>query len=244
MAGFGYKNKYYTNISNMRGGEHMKKLFTSLLVLSVLFATSGVPALAHAGKTPKPASHIVCIDPGHGGTDTGATMTDINGTITEANENLQVATDLENLLTSAGVQWVATRTTDVTLSNADRYNFCNSQGAGLELSIHMNGSTNHAIDYTEVLYGKQTKDLAWAQTLDSAMANLSAATGPGTIQNNGVTNYADGVLLKSNMPAALAETVFITSLDEYNLLTDGTGNRQQAIAQQLENGVLTWLSTH
>lgn len=222
----------------------MKKVFTSLLVLSIIFVTSGIPALAQGGKTPKPVSHIVCIDPGHGGTDSGATMSGGNGTITEANENLQVAANLENLLTTAGVQWVATRTTDVTRSNADRYNFCNSQGAGLAVSIHMNGSTNHSIDYTEVLYGKQMKDLAWAQTLDNAMANLSAATGSGTIQNNGVTNYADGVLLKSNMPAALAETVFITSQDEYNLLTDGTGNRQQEIARQLENGVLTWLSTH
>lgn len=218
----------------------MYKLLLILLGFSLVFA----PQVALAQGHTQTASHIVCIDPGHGGTDTGATMTGANGTITEANENLQVATDLESLLTAAAVKWVATRTTDKTLSNADRYNFCNSQGAGLELSIHMNGSTNHSIDYTEVLYGKKTKDFAWANTLDSTMANLENATNTGLIQNNGVTSYADGVLLKSNMPAALAETVFITSNTEYSLLTDGTGNRQEAIAQQLASGVENWLSTH
>lgn len=219
----------------------MYKLLVILLGLSLVFAPQAALAQGHSTQTP---SHIVCIDPGHGGTDTGATMTGANGTITEANENLQVASNLEALLTAANIQWVATRTTDKTLSNADRYNFCNSQGAGLELSIHMNGSTDHSIDYTEVLYGKKTKDFAWANTLDSVMANLENATNSGLIQNNGVTSFADGVLLKSNMPAALAETVFITSNAEYSLLTDGTGNRQEAIAQQLASGIENWLSSH
>lgn len=222
----------------------MYKFLLILLGLALVFAPQAALAQGHT----QVQSHIVCIDPGHGGTDTGATMTGAIGTITEADENLQVATDLEALLSAAQVKWVATRTdtfnNNVTLSNADRYNYCNSQGAGLELSIHMNGSTDHSIDYTEVLYGKKTKDFAWANTLDSTMANLENAVNTGFIQNNGVTSYADGVLLKSNMPAALAETVFITSNTEYSLLTDGTGNRQEAIAQQLASGVENWLSTH
>lgn len=212
-------------------------MFKRLLVISAFVALSlFLTRPTHA------STHLVCIDPGHGGTDTGATMTGVKGTIYEKNETLDIGLKLQVLLSSAGVQTVMTRTTDITLTNADRYNTCNSAGANLELSIHLNGSMDHAIDYTQVLYGKKAKDVNWAKTLDNSMANLLAATGTGTIQNNGITNFADGVLLKSNMPAALAETVFITSTNEYNLLTNGIESRQQAIAQQLSIGVQNWFT--
>ncbi len=60
------------------------------------------------------------------------------------------------------------------------------------------------------------------------------------IIDGGVTNFADGVLIKSNMPATLQETVFLTSDYEYGLLTDSTGNRQQQIAQALDDGIVNW----
>lgn len=222
----------------------MKKLLGILTVVLLLLSVTQVQA--DAKRPSVNTGHLLCIDPGHGGTDPGATMTGQYGQITEANENLQIAQDLESDLTTAGIAWVATRTTDVTLTNADRYNFCNGQGASLELSIHLNGSTNNSVDYTETLYGKQTKDLSWAKTVDGSLANLPAATGSGTIQNNGVTNFADGVLLKSNMPAALAETVFISNTDEYNLLANpaNNGSRQQAIADKLASAVESWFATH
>lgn len=47
-------------------------------------------------------------------------------------------------------------------------------------------------------------------------------------------SYASGVLLKSNMPATIAETVFITSDAEANLLKNGGGTRQMEIAQKLK----------
>lgn len=56
----------------------------------------------------------------------------------------------------------------------------------------------------------------------------------------GVTNFASGVLLKSNMPATMQETVFISNATECALLTNGTGNRQQQLAQSLYNGIVDW----
>ena len=224
----------------------MKRIVGFFTIALLALLTTGIPAFARGGHTPKPAGHIVCIDPGHGGTDPGAVMNGAYGQITEANENLAISINLENFLTANGVKWIATRTTDVTLTNAQRYTYCNNNGATLELSIHLNGSTNNTIDYTETLYGKKTKDYTWAQTVDNSLANLSAATGSGTIQNNGVTSYADGVLLKSNMPAALAETVFITNTNEYNLLANpaNNGSRQQLIAGYLANAIESWFATH
>jgi N-acetylmuramoyl-L-alanine amidase len=46
------------------------------------------------------------------------------------------------------------------------------------------------------------------------------------------------------MPATIAETVFITNNGEGQLLADGTGARQQQIAQVLRVGIENDLTTH
>lgn len=52
------------------------------------------------------------------------------------------------------------------------------------------------------------------------------------------------MLLKSDMPATIAETVFITNDKEGQLLSNGTGARQQQIAEALRKGIEGYLSTH
>lgn len=205
----------------------MRKVFV-YLVASLL---SLFPQMAFAAKptpTPTPSAvHTVCVDAGHGGSDTGAVYKDI----TEAQENLDIAQRLEALLTTAGYTVVMTRSDmATTLSNSQRAAICNTAHADVLVSVHLNASTDHTIDYTIGLYGKQTKDKIWARKVNTAMSALG-------ITNNGITNYADGMLLKATMPATLAETVFLSSDTEYSLLTDGTGNRQQEIAQALFNGI-------
>lgn len=203
----------------------MKKISLLITVLLLLFPSS----VFASGKPTStiPTIHTVCVDAGHGGSDTGA----VYKNITEAQENLYIAERLQTLLINAGYSVVMTRTDMITtLGNTDRANICNTANADVLVSVHLNGSTNHAIDYAEGLYGKQAKDKTWAQKINNAMNTLG-------ITNKGITNFADGMLLKANMPATLAETVFITSDYEYNLLTDDTGNRQQQIAQALFTGI-------
>ncbi len=181
-------------------------------------------------------THSVCVDAGHGGTDPGA----VYKSLEEKKVTLDIATQLQTLLQNAGYTVVMTRTSDTALGNSQRAAICNNAHAEVLTSIHLNASSDHSIDYTLGLYGKKNKDKAFAQTVNTAMAQLPSASGTGTIQNNGITNFADGLLLKTTMPATLAETVFITSDAEYTLLTDGTGNRQQQIAQHLLQGINTW----
>ena len=76
------------------------------------------------------------------------------------------------------------------------------------------------------------------------LSTLPAAGGAGTIATRAPYSFASGVLLKSDMPATIAETVFITSEAEGRLLSDGTGARQQQIAEALEAGVEDYLATH
>jgi hypothetical protein len=61
------------------------------------------------------------------------------------------------------------------------------------------------------------------------------------------TTGAGGLLQregKSNMPATIAETVFITNDGEARDLSEGTGERQQEIAEALRTGIEHYLRTH
>ena len=119
----------------------MKVKFAVILLTLIVFVS---PALAAKPTPPAPTQYSICIDPGHGGSDLGS----VNGSLQEKNVNLQTAIMLrDKLLTPpSGYSVFMTRTTDVSLSNADRYNSCNSQKAAILISIHHNGSSDPSVD--------------------------------------------------------------------------------------------------
>jgi N-acetylmuramoyl-L-alanine amidase len=185
----------------------------------------------------------VVLDAGHGGTDSGAVNTRYN--LTERGQTLKVANRTKALLEADGYSVCMTRTSNSeTLSNNDRYTYANTTGARILVSIHMNGASNSSTDYTTTLFGKWRKDKELANTVFGSLSTLPAAGTPGKIATRTPYSFASGVLLKSNMPATIAETVFITSDKEGQLLSDGTGARQQQIAEALEAGIENYLTTH
>lgn len=228
-------------------------IFAAILLSTAAFVTG-------AGAQEQPCSGKVVLDPGHGGTDSGAVNTKY-GLIREKDQTLEVANRLKRLLQDDGCTVYMTRTVDETLSNNDRYTYANSTGADILVSIHMNGSTVDTVDYTTTLFGKWRKDkeLAYAifgDNVDTPKINpptyglrtLSAVNGGGTtggtISTKTPYSFASGVLLKSNMPATIAETVFITNEAEGRELSNGSGVRQQEIADALRTGIEHYLSTH
>ena len=203
----------------------MKKssLFVSVLLLLTLISPKSLNA----------ATKSVCIDAGHGGSDIGTS----NNEILEKDLNLEIANRLAVLLTSNGYTFYQTRTDDSTLSNNDRYTFCNSKGASILVSIHHNGSTNSSTDYSLGLYMKKV-DVDLARSIVNAVSS-----GLGT-DNHGISRYASGVLLKAKMPAAMSEGFFLTNTEEYNLLHSTTIDRRQEEAQALYNGVVNYFASH
>ena len=193
------------------------KLLLLLLVLPLFTQTAYA---AKPNPSPTPVTKSVCIDPGHGGSDPGAQYFGQN----EKDINLSVALDLQNRLVSAGYNVFMTRTSDTTLTNADRYNYCNSTSATLVVSIHQNASTTSSTDYTEVLYAKHSDKAlaAQASTIIGTALHLSSTS----------TNFADGVLLKTNAPAILTESLFMSNPTEATALQSGTRIDQEAAAIQ------------
>ena len=203
-------------------------LFLPLLVFVILFASRISAASSVSG-------HKIVIDPGHGGSDSGSTA--CQG-LPEKIVTLDIANRLKILLEDQGAQVFLTRTGDLTKSNNDRYTYANSVGGEALVSIHLNGSTNHATNGTKGFWGKKNKDQAFTKVIHSRMPTELG------VPDQGISNFASGVLLKSNMPSTISETVYISNTAECNLLKDGTGTRQQQIANSLYNGLSDWFVTH
>ena len=205
--------------------------FVLLAVISAgLLAASVSIQGADAQEAPSVlAGKKIVLDAGHGGSDAGASNAKYG--IVEKDQTLDIARRLKTLLEAQGATVYMTRTGDATLSNNDRYTYANATGASILVSVHMNGSSDPAANYTTVLFGKWRKDKALATAL---LGGLHPALG---IPRRDPYSFASGMLLKSEMPAAIAETVFITSEAEGRLLSDGTGARQAQIAEALKAGI-------
>ena len=204
---------------------HLWRAAIVALALAVLIS---VPTAAADGR------YRACLDPGHGGTDPGA----VRGTLVEKELNLDIALRVRALLNSTAYNVTLTRSdNNTTLGNSARAQICNASNAQLVLSIHLNASTDATVDYAWFFYGKPQKDKAFAATMDANYKILNTS-GTDFLAHKVITNFANGTLLKSKAPAALAEGLFMSNTDERTLLaaTDASSRRQQ-IAEQLVAGI-------
>lgn len=195
--------------------------FSRLVPACVLVALLlGLGALPSTGADLAPlAGKIVCLDPGHGGTDPGA----VNATyeLHESDINLDVAYGLKELLEGAGAKVEMTRTTaEQYLTNSARYTFCNKARATILVSVHTNSVANPATDGTLALYMKKS-DVPLARAVhDADLAALrSTAPAPAAFTDFGLSRFASGVLLKSTMPSTIAEPLFMSNPGEAAWLT-------------------------
>src|SRR3989338_2750805 len=100
----------------------IKKLLVllSLALLPTLFLPNLVNADSSVtGKT-------IVLDPGHGGSDSGAIATGANGTLREADVTWDIARRLRTLLEADNVTVYLTRDCDCDKSNNDRYSLANN----------------------------------------------------------------------------------------------------------------------
>ncbi len=205
----------------------MHKRISDLAIAAVLVMSLVLVAFpAHA------AGESVCIDPGHGGSDTGTS----GGGILEKDLNLDVALELGSILSANGYGVFYTRTDDISLGNSARAKYCNSVGATILVSVHHNGASNPNTDYTTALYQKRIdRDLARAVT-----GSVSAALG---IPNKGITQFASGVLVKSDMPATISEGYFLTNPDEQSRLKDSSRDYRYEEALAIYQGIVAYLGS-
>lgn len=120
-----------------------KVLFLGLLLICVIIGS--VQELAAAGK-----SHVVMIDPAHGGKDTGVNITDKVG---EKDITLAIALALQKELAREGnFQIVLTRDSDKTISCEDRQKQISKIKPNLFLSLHINAGFGKSATGFEIYY--------------------------------------------------------------------------------------------
>jgi N-acetylmuramoyl-L-alanine amidase len=183
----------------------------------------------------------IAIDPGHGGSDLGSTACP---GLLEKKANLDIAEILRTMLVNSGATVYMTRDSDVDLSNKDRAAYINGTDAEVSVTLHLNGWDDPEMDGLYVLYGKTRKDKTLAEVMHDTMWDplMTTSPDPGSFTDFGTRQFAAGVLLWSEIPSVLLESVFISNAQECALLKDGTGVRQQQIAQAVYDGLNAWFS--
>lgn len=172
----------------------------------------------------------ICLDAGHGGSDSGAIGTD-PFRLEEKTFNLSLALRLEEQLEGRGHWVVVTRRRDRTLGLAARANFANRLNADLFVSVHANAALDASVEGMEAFHfpgSTAGRNLATA-VLDSLLAAF-----PGH-RNRGVKEANFAVLRLTAMPAMVIENEFLTNPRQLEFLADI--ENQSMIAAAIADGI-------
>jgi N-acetylmuramoyl-L-alanine amidase len=176
--------------------------------------------------------HLIVIDPGHGGSDTGA----IRNGVEEKTLTLDMAKRLRDILEARGWQVMMTRDADVDVYAPDdtahqelqaRVNVANQNGARLFVSIHVNSFINSG-PYGTTCYISKPSDWPLARAMERQLDN------DGT-KDDGIVKSHLYVTLHTLMPAVLIETAFLSNPNDFALLTDPAW--RQKVAQEMADGI-------
>lgn len=171
-------------------------------------------------------AYKIILDPGHGGSDPGATY---NGR-QEKDDALGLAMAVGQLLENAGFDVEYTRTTDVYDTPFEKATIANNAGGDLFVSFHRNSSPmpNMYNGVQTLVYNDEGIKAELARNIN---ANLTALG----FEDKGVVNRPNLVVLRrTRMPAVLIETGFINS-DKDNEIYD---TRFQEVAQAIADAII------
>jgi len=199
-------------------------MLIATLTVSPLPAVKVDAALSINGTTLNSATFI--LDPGHGGDDPGALL----GSRYEANDVLRLSKRVAELIIASGETCAFTRTTDKTLSLAERCSIANSGSFTYFLSLHRNAGGGKGI---ETYYYSGSSSTSTGARLATSVQNSMVNSGIWTA-NRGVKTANFYVIKNTNMAAALAEVGFIDSTND-NAIFDA---HFETLAKSIANGLL------
>ncbi|HJR25968.1 MAG TPA: N-acetylmuramoyl-L-alanine amidase [Acidimicrobiales bacterium] len=176
-----------------------------------------------------PAAHVV-LDPGHGGSESGAVGP---GGLREKDVNLVIAQEAKRRLEALGATVVLTRTGDYRIPLSTRASIATQVGPVLFVSIHHNADPDGPRDepgaetyfqiaapesrraaglvYEEVVRAFSAYDVAWVGDTDAGAKYRPAGDGG---------DYYGILRRTAGVPAVLLEAAFISNPPEEQLLAD------------------------
>lgn len=211
---------------------------------------------------------VICLDPGHGGSELGARYEYDGILIMEKDQNYYIAMGVKSRLEAAGIKVIMTRTGDYNPNLYERVKYGKDNGAHYFVSLHNNASSKGLPEHkgclvivTQSNYNDVKADsIAMAQSVLSQLTSLGinltsdwdASSNGGLLQriDDPLTYYPDdsvadwyGIIRNSTyqgLPSILIEHAFLSnSEDYYNYLS--TPEKLDALAAADANGIIAYL---
>lgn len=213
-----------------------KQISLTIITLLLLVMNPQTPAVNAAPFSLQKNSlkgKIIVVDPGHGGSDTGAIGP---SRVAEKNVTLSIARDLRKLLSDEGAKVIMTRTSDQDvafdgITDIDelqaRVDIANQANADLFISIHADAFSQYANGTATYFYPGSNDSLA-----HSVQENMVSQL---KLYDRGVQSSDYYVLKNTTMPAILTEVAFISNPKEEKLLSNPAFEKKAALG--MYNGI-------
>lgn len=188
-----------------------------LLILCTVLGTATIVFVCTMPVRKQDSVPSVCLDPGHGAHDSGAT----SGDRKEKDDNLRLALAVRDALEAKGIRVYMTRDNDTFLSLEERCNYANRKKCNLFVSLHRNSATTG--QGIEIWIKNTPEKMEWilAETILNDLEQSGHITKARGVKT-GYRKNVDGnyfVNAHTKMPSCLAEIGFVTS-EEDNALFD------------------------
>lgn len=199
-------------------------------------ATAGPMSVATEAlnRTQERAERVIVIDPGHGGIDGGCVFEDV----VEKDVNREIAWSVVKKLRNMGYPVILARQGDDFVDKMDRVEKANQENAILYISIHQNSCEYSSVSGIETWYDENdnTGD-SWrlAQCIQQETVKTT-----GAVERELVPDTELCVLNKSNMPACLIETGFLSNKQERDKLC--TEEYREQVAEGIVKGIEVYLN--
>lgn len=177
---------------------------------------------------------VIILDPGHGGSDTGAEVRKLR----EKKITLLAALYTKKKLEELGYHVVLTRKKDAYLSLPKRVSLANRLRGTLFVSIHCNAASNPLAQGLEIYYHScENKEKAFASKslADRLLKTIITETG---CSSRGVKSGRFYVIRETVMPSVLVEIGFLTNYEEWASM------RKKSYLEKMASGIASGVDAH
>lgn len=223
--------------------------FIAAVILYALFyigpgKTPDIPAMKQADTAVSPGEDEkirICLDPGHGGYDSGAASP---SGVMEKDINLKVALKMGEILKKSNLEVIYTRTADEMKGDTQKEDLkircegANNANADIYISLHCNyDKVSRRTQGMEVWCRfPNEKGEELAQSLQKRLAEAGGA------RDRGIKYEADGelyVLKNTNAVSVLVEMGFLSNAGDCAFLQSDSG--QEKYAEAMAQGILDYI---
>lgn len=174
----------------------------------------------------------IVLDPGHGGSDSGALSIDQNHD--EKTYTLAMAKQVAKQLRARGTHVIMTRDSDKSVSLADRPALANTDQASAFISFHFDSSpTNNLASGTTTYYYHQETSYKLAEAINGEMNDLP-------LTNRGIKYGNFEVIRDNSRPSLLLEMGYINTKKDFKYIS--SPQYQKQVATRVVKGLSAYFS--